>query len=240
MATSMWSKAVKLVSEHVILIQTPSTRGTGFVIPPRPGSSDSCVITAWHVVSHAHEWREPIKLTHFPSGKQTFLDINTRAINPARRFDQAIIRFSAKALPLPSKSLPLPKMDIRYTEGVETGWLGYPAVAPSNLCFFWGHISTWLKSDQAYLVDGVAIHGVSGGPAFVQDKDENPIVIGLITEYRPNLATGKALPGLSLVRSINPLLKHYTKIKELLEAPKVQDIPPEENKQGVPTALSAE
>lgn len=235
MSTSIWAKTVKIVREHVVMIETPSGRGTGFVVPPPPGSDGSCIVTAWHVVCHADDWREPIKITHFPSGKQAFLGTESRAINAASGRDQAIILFSANDLPLPKSTLPFAKVDTHYNEGVEIGWLGFPAVAPSNLCFFCGHISTWLQPEEAYLVDGVAINGVSGGPAFYQDEKENPIVIGLVTEYRPNFATGKALPGVSLVRSINPLLKHYTQIQQELAAAKVQDIPPEQQKGGLPT-----
>lgn len=240
MATSMWARAFKTVSEHVVLIETPSARGTGFVVPPPPGSEGSlCVITACHVVGHADDWHEPIKLMHFPSRKQVFLTPESRGISAAPGRDQAIIIFGKDTLPLPAANLPLLQIDTRYNEGVEIGWLGYPAVAPSsNLCFFCGHISTWIEADEAYLVDGVAINGVSGGPAFVQDEKENVTVIGLVTEYRPNMATGKALPGVSLVRSINPLLKHYTEIQKQLQAPKIQDIPPSEMKGALPTSLS--
>jgi len=236
----MWAKAVRTVSEHVVLIETPGGRGTGFVVRPPPGSNDSCVVTAWHVICHADDWQEPIKITHFPSGKQAFLAPDARAINTARGRDQAIVLFSADNLPLPKASLPFSKVDTRYNEGVEIGWLGFPAVAPSNLCFFCGHISTWLKQDEAYLVDGVAINGISGGPAFVQDKDENPIVIGLVTEYRPNFVTGEPLPGVSLVRSINPLLKHYTEIQKQIAAATVQEIPAGEKQVGLQTGLQIE
>jgi hypothetical protein len=130
----------------------------------------------------------------------------------------------------------------RLNPGVETGWLGFPAVAPFNLCFFCGHISAWLENDEAYLVDGVAINGVSGGPAFVQDDQENPTIIGLVTEYRPNFASGAPLPGVSLVRSINPLVQHYATLKEQMEkkqmeAAKVQEIPENQARGGSPTSL---
>jgi hypothetical protein len=51
------------------------------------------------------------------------------------------------------------------------------------------------------------------------------------------MASGKPLPGVSLVRSINPLLKHYTEIQKQLEAPKVQDIPPAELRGVLPASL---
>jgi hypothetical protein len=236
MATSIWATTVKIMREHIVRIETPSGHGTGFVVPAPKESEDPCIITAWHVVKHAEEWKEPIKLTHFPSGKQAFLKTDSRIVNPNPGRDQAIIQFSATALPLPSATLTLPKVNTHYNEGVEIGWLGYPSVAPSNLCFFCGHVSTWLDQDEAYLVDGVAINGVSGGPAFYQDEKGNPIIIGLVTEYHPNVSTGKALPGVSLVRSINPLLKHYTEVQQKIKEAKVQDIPSEQPQGETPTA----
>ena len=91
-------------------------------------------------------------------------------------------------------------------------------------------------------MDGVAINGVSGGPAFVQDDKENAILVGLVTEYRPNYATGAPLPGVSLVRSINPLVKHYATLKDqlekkMIEAAKVQVIPQNQLPGGQHTAL---
>ena len=235
MATSQWAGAVKAIRDHVLLIETPGVRGTGFVIQPPPGTRFSTITTAMHVIVHAHEWREPLKLTHFPSGKQAFLDVNSRVINLNPSRDMAIIHFSAQELPLPNASVPFLEINKRLNEGVETGWLGFPAVAPSNLCFFCGHISAWLQPDEAYLVDGVAINGVSGGPAFMQDNNGKPVIIGLVTEYRPNFATGNVLPGVSLIRSIDPLVQHYAQLQKQIPQAKVQDIPPAESKGGLPT-----
>lgn len=240
MSTSLWARTVALVRDHIVLIETPGGHGTGFIVPTPPGSSGSCVVTAWHVVSHADKWRQPIKVTHFPSGKQAFLGPDARMISAASARDQAFVIFSAKDIPLPSPHLPLAQVDTRYNEGVEIGWLGFPNVAPSTLCFFCGHISAWLEQEEAYLVDGVAINGVSGGPAFFQDDKENPIIIGLVTAYRPNLANAQALPGVSLVRSINPFQKHCTQMQQAIAKAKVQDIPPEQQKNALSAPSPAE
>ena len=42
--------------------------------------------------------------------------------------------------------------------GSEIGWLGFPSVAPHDLCFFSGNISARQEYRKAYLVDGVAIN----------------------------------------------------------------------------------
>lgn len=237
MSQPIWVRVANAVRNSVVLIETPSGRGTGFVVQPPPGSPHQAVITAHHVIDHALNWREPIKITHFPSNKQAFLDINARAINPNPGRDQALIQFSANDLPLPKNDVAILPGGKRINEGVQAGWLGFPAVAPFNLCFFAGHISAWLEPDEAYLVDGVAINGVSGGPAFYEDENSKIWIIGLVTEYRPNLATGNILPGVSLIRSTNPLMQFYATLGKQLEEAKVQEIPKAESQGGLPTGM---
>lgn len=225
MASPHWVNTANAIRDCIVLIETPSGHGTGFVVKPPPGSINQAVVTANHVIDHALKWREPIKITHFPSGKQAFLDVNSRAIdnNPSR--DQALIQFSAEELSLPTENVEILPEGRRINEGVQAGWMGFPAIGPFNLCFFSGHISAWLKQDEAYLVDGVAINGVSGGPAFYECEDGKIWIIGLVTEYRPNLATGNILLGVSLIRSTAPLMKYYASLKQQIEAAKIQDIP---------------
>ena len=225
MVESKWADPIKTITPYLVLIETPTAQGTGAIVPAPPGSSNYCAVTALHVIEHAHEWHEPIKLVHFPSDKEIFLDSTARNVSFASERDQAIIEFSAEGLVKPEANLPLFPVNQRLLEGVEIGWLGYPAVAPRTLCFFHGHISAWLEADEAYLVDGVAINGVSGGPAFLQDDGGKTVIVGLVTEYRPNMARGNPLPGVSLVRAINPLARYYDLIQKQIETAKVQTIP---------------
>jgi len=75
-------------------------------------------------------------------------------------------------------------------------------------------------------VDGVAINGVSGGPAFSINKDNEVQIIGVVSAYVPNRATGAQLPGLCVIRDVAPL---QTMIKGLnnLEEAKQQEKTPE-------------
>jgi hypothetical protein len=45
-----------------------------------------------------------------------------------------------------------------------TVWLTRTVPSGANLCFFAGNVSAWVAEQGAYLVDGVAINGVSSGP----------------------------------------------------------------------------
>jgi hypothetical protein len=67
------------------------------------------------------------------------------------------------------------------------------------------------------LVDGVAINGVSGGPAFLPVDKDQFILGGMVSAYIPNRATGESLPGVCVVRSIGPyqeMLKEFKTIEQ--------------------------
>ena len=104
------------------------------------------------------------------------------------------------------------------------GWLGYPAIPRASLCFFSGRISAWVEAENAYLVDGVAINGVSGGPAFIIT---GAMLVGVVSAYIPNRATGEPLPGLAVVRNVNQFHDLAQTFKNLDEA-KAEEKPPTE------------
>ncbi len=238
MADLTWVNASAAVRDCAVPIETPTGRGTGFAVQPPPGTTHQTVMTAHHVIDHALKWREPIRITHFPSGKQAFLGPGARVITPNASRDMALIQFSADDLQLPANGIDILKKKKYVLDSVQVGWLGYPAVAPNNICFFTGYISTWLERDEAYLVDGVAINGVSGGPAFYEGENGKMWIIGIVTEYRPNYATGAPLPGVSLIRSTSPLMEFYDSMQEQIESATVEEIPEQESSGGLPTGLS--
>ena len=156
-------------------------------------TTDICgIATAAHVVDHAHYWEEPIRIDHIISGKSLVIRRDERAVflDPAR--DTAAVLFPRGELPLPAEALALGPKDMILKVGNEIGWLGFPAIPTASLCFFTGIVSAWVPSQNAYLVDGVAINGVSGGPAFhLLEGDEPVVVIGVVSAYVPNRATGE-------------------------------------------------
>ncbi len=80
------------------------------------------------------------------------------------------------------------------------------------------------SGDEAYLVDGVAINGVSGGPAFAIVGKEI-VIMGVVTAYVPNRATGEVLPGLAVVRSVKQFHELAPQFADLDQA-KSQETPP--------------
>jgi hypothetical protein len=123
----------------------------------------------------------------------------------------------------PDDGLPLTPKAQHLKAGVEIGWLGYPAIPRASLCFFSGHVSAWVEAETAYLVDGVAINGVSGGPAFIPEH----VLVGVVSAYVPNRATGEPLPGLAVVRGVEQFHDLAESFRTLDEA-KAEETPPTE------------
>lgn len=219
-AMSKWYTALDSISPFVYKILTPNGHGTGFQISYNEKKSICGIATAYHVVEHAFEWEEPIKILHYNSKKSIVLKATQRVIIPYSNQDLAFILFSQGDIPIASNLPDLVPEKTRLKQGVELGWCGFPAVAPNELCFFSGYVSCYLAGSKSYLVDGVAINGVSGGPAFYISSNENIRIGGVISAYLPNTATGQVLPGVSFVSSIDPYQEMLKSFKSLGEAEK--------------------
>jgi len=221
-----WYKAFEAVEPYVVSITTPQGSGTGFLVYQTDEQGLLSIATAAHVIEYSYWWRQPIRIQHFKSGETIFLNADDRFIEINKERDTACIVFPGGKLPFPKAKLPLIKEEYRLKVGVEIGWVGFPAIAPHNLCFFSGSISCWIEEEGFYFVDGVTINGVSGGPAITAETSNMVGIIGLVSAYIPNRATGEQLPGLCVVRDIFPLYETIKKLKSLDEAKK-EAKPPE-------------
>lgn len=231
MTQANWSEGVELIQPHVVRISTPRGSGSGFLLSNGKNNDICGIATAAHVVDHAHYWEEPLRIDHISSGKSVVIRRDERAIflDPAR--DTAAVLFHRGDLPLPAEALSLGPKGMVLKVGNEIGWLGFPAIPTASLCFFTGIVSAWVQSQNAYLVDGVAINGVSGGPAFhLLDTEGDPVVvIGVVSAYVPNRATGEVLPGLSVVRDVaqfHELAPTFSSIDQAREAEPPAEPPP--------------
>ncbi len=215
-----WYKALNELNPFIFRIATPGGYGTGFQVL-YPTDRNLCgIATAYHVIDHAEEWEEPIKIIHHTSGKSITLKEKDRVIFTYPANDLAFILFKKDLLPLEEKEPKLIDPEKVLKPGVETGWCGFPHIAPlGELCFFAGHVSACLSGEDYYLVDGVAINGVSGGPAFYIDAlTEEVKICGVISAYKPNRIYGEAHPGLSKVCSVEPYQKMLKDLRSREEA----------------------
>jgi hypothetical protein len=224
--TTPWHVAFETVEPYVVKIITPNGSGTGFLFVSTENQELIGIATAAHVIDLPHYWEQPIRVQHFKSAKTLFLNHLDRSIDINYARDTASIVFRRGDLPFPDQMLPIIPEDKRLKVGVEVGWMGFPAITPENLCFFSGNTSCWVGTDGFYFVDGVAINGVSGGPTFAINQDNKVQIIGLVSAYVPNRATGAQLPGFCVVRDILPLYQTIKTLQSFEEAKK-QEKPPE-------------
>jgi hypothetical protein len=114
--------------------------------------------------------------------------------------DSALIMVPTREPLLEPEQLCAMPLETMAARGTAVGWLGYPGFVYPELCFFQGSISGYLERPPVYLIDGVAINGVSGGPAF----DESGLIVGLVSAYLPNeIDSSRTLPGLMIATSMN-------------------------------------
>jgi hypothetical protein len=209
-----WDVAVGIVGPHVVKIETPTSQGTGFLALYNADKSWCGIATAAHVVNHADAWQQPIKIrSSQPPDKFTFLNSTERVIFLDTVNDSAIILFLKGDLQLPEVPITLMPVDQPCAIGADVGWLGYPTIEPYTLCFFAGAVSAHKAGSHTYLIDGVAIHGVSGGPVFHCAVPGEVRIIGCVTAYHANRATGEALPGLLGAQDVS----HFHSVAEHIQ-----------------------
>jgi hypothetical protein len=230
-----WSDGIDVVKPYVVRIITPQGGGTGWLVSRSQSTELVAVATASHVIEHAHFWEQPIRLHHVASGAAVILRSADRAIHADTERDTAGIVFSKGDVPFPADVLPLLDEGKLMRAGSAVGWVGFPGLAKSNLCFFSGHISAFVNDPDMYLVDGVAINGVSGGPAFRVDGNAAVEIIGVVSAYIPNRATGEVLPGVAVVRDVSQFHDLATRFKNFDQA-KEAETPPDRSRRSTETA----
>jgi hypothetical protein len=198
-----WDTVVQKVTPYIVKIETPTGYGTGFLSFYNSDKSWCGIATAAHVVSDADEWQKPIRIRHQGSDNPVFLEPNERVIYKDWATDSAVVLFFKSNLNLPETPIALFPVGASLGIGVEVGWLGFPTIEANTLCFFSGTVSAKQEHRKAYIIDGVAIHGVSGGPVLFKSETDGVQIIGSVSQYRANRATGDTLPGLLIAQDVS-------------------------------------
>jgi len=198
-----WDSIVSELTPYIVRIDTPVNGGSGFVCLYNDNRSFVGIATAAHVVTHADEWQQPIRLWHPSSGESRLIQPTARVIYIDYRTDSAVI-LVANDFPAPTDLIPLYPVTAPLPIGGSVGWLGFPAIARATPCFFAGTVSAVEDyPTRGYLIDGVAINGVSGGPVVYASSDSKLHVVGILSAYRANRQSGEALPGLSFAQDVS-------------------------------------
>lgn len=213
-----WHEAYDKIKPFLIRIDSEHGFGTGFLLAYNQDHSVAAIATAAHIIEHVSEWRKPLKLGHYETREYSFYTDQDRVIWTDPKRDGATILVSSNSLSLPSTPLALMDATKYKRIGVEVGWVGFPAIVPHELCFFSGKISSFIEDEECYLIDGVAINGVSGGPVFDVLADSTPEIIGIVSAYLPSRRPTDTLPGLLRAQDVTPFHEHIQGIKSLDEA----------------------
>jgi hypothetical protein len=211
-----WNEVVNRVTPYVVKIETPEGSGTGFLCLYNESRSFCGVATAHHVVKKADEWQQPIRIKHFPSKTDILLKEGDRVILLDPGTDSAVILFTPRHLALPEQPIPLLPTDRVLAIGAEVGWMGFPSIASTTLCFFAGIVSALQRDTHTYLIDGVAIHGVSGGPVVYSTVTDGVQIVGAISAY----VGGTTTPGLLYARDVSHFHATITRVRSMDEAAK--------------------
>lgn len=238
-----WFQVVEEIKPYIVKLITRDGSGTGFLFAYSDSGKVCGIATAAHVINHANYWQESIRIQHFSSHETILIKEDERAIFLDANKDAASIVIHSSKLPFPKKLLALVPEGKYVKIGNEIGWMGFPAISPNDCCFFSGRLSCWINEQDSYLVDGVAINGVSGGPAFYHNSSEGITeILGVVSAYIPNRATGVSLPGLCVIRDVTPFHEAIARLKSLTAAkeeaptpqPPLQPEPPPKQSQEPP------
>ena len=221
-----WHAAIDQLKQHLVHISSPRGSGTGWLVSSSNAANVCAIATAAHVVDQAHHWEEPIRIHHLASGQSKLFRADARAIHIEHNLDSAAIVINRNELPLPESPLQLMRRGYYMRPGVEVGWLGFPALHQSDACFFSGRVSHYNEGLNRYLIDGVAINGVSGGPAFTLHVDHLQI-IGIVSAYIANRATGETLPGVAVIQDATQFYDISERFRTLDDA-QAEQTPPED------------
>ena len=202
----------------MVRVETETGFGTGFLFAYNANHTLAAFATACHVVGDVEEWNKPIKIRHYTTKKVSYFENADRLIITDRQRDTATIFIRSTAFDLPSSTLPLLPSSKYKKIGVEVGWIGFPNLSALDLCFFSGKISFYKHKNDIYLIDGVAINGVSGGPVFSVLNDSTPQIIGVISAYIANIRGGDSLPGLLRVSNLTTVHNHIKTLQSLDDA----------------------
>ena len=196
---------VERVMPHVIKIETPEKSGTGFLAAR--DENNIFLITADHVIRHAHDWRVPIKVSR--GGEACVVEHSSRAISRRPDLDAATIWLKPvlEGLPsLPSAPLDIVPPDSSVRAGVQVGWLGY-TFGHSEPLLYVGHVAGHDASGNLYFVDGTVVPGSSGGPVFFYSVTQKRLcIMGCVSEYWASRKDGSTLPGVGIFRDVTGLV----------------------------------
>ena len=197
-----WHEAASRVAAATFRVYTSDAMGTAFLFSVgkgKEGQHIAMLATAWHVVDQAPTGMTVRICDQSDREVVASKGGNIAVIEVSKQFDVAIIVVISTDDLFPEHTLlPILPSEYELKRGAEVGWLGYPGILNPALCFFQGHVAGMVRVPRVgYLIDGVVIRGVSGGPIF----DDRCHIAGLVSAYFYDQLEHESvtLPGVSFM-----------------------------------------
>ena len=201
--------ASSYMKSYIVKIIIGARYGTGFYSGDYPSGNFVYIATAYHVVEEAEMSELPITFFHAVSGVTVVIPYDELYIFSDKATDSAVIVVRVGRIPFPPIRHKLSE-SLQLLVASEVFWMGFPKIAPDIICFFSGRISASFTDFHAYLIDGVSVNGVSGGPVMCVDPVFGLTVVGVVTHYVHNDSDGLVRPGLVFapdITSVNAMVK---------------------------------
>ena len=227
-----WREAVEAIEPSVIRVLTPYGSGSGFLAARSREGNLVGIATAARVIAAAHFSQQTIRLQYGGSTNKLPLSPADRAVLLDPGQDTAVIVAPGSTVPLPDLALPIAPGQAPLKPGTDIAWMGYPSIPDSGLCCFGGEVTGWIRG--CYLVSGIPISGMVGGPAFYLGA-AGPVLLGVMTLYAASGVTEASVAGLSAVRVISAWHDLVDQLRSLDEA-KAQEARPGQLEQTPPMA----
>jgi len=198
-----WATAASQVSKVLFRVEAGDNGGSAFAVTlGSAGGSPPfglLLATAFHVLDGVSQDDDDIAIFSADGSVElnnSDSDVFLFRLGPAK-YDTGLIMVKTSDPVLgEDELLPILQHEFVPAQGGELAWMGFPSIAWPNPCLFKGVVSGKMPDSEAYLIDGVAINGVSGGPAFNREGT----IFGLVSAYIPNRVDAlTTLPGLMLM-----------------------------------------
>ena len=98
-----WDEIVRRVTPYVVKIETPMGHGTGFLFLYTDQQAFCGIATAYHVVAHADDWQQPIRIHHHASESMALIKEDSRVIFSEPNSDSAMVLVDPRQLELPRR-----------------------------------------------------------------------------------------------------------------------------------------
>lgn len=180
-----WWDIAESLARQTFQVRRESCCGTAFLVSQGIEQESTlrhyCFATAWHVIEDV---LKDERFALFRSHDKLAIDVDTNRIMTTRlgpsEFDLGFVFLrTVDNLLQPEEMMPVRGLKTFPSLGEDLGWYGYPGSLEHEPMFCRGTLACFRTDPYAYLINGIAYPGMSGGPV----SDQYGWVVGVVSEW---------------------------------------------------------